>query len=145
MARRKSSSSPDLFPEKNSSSHGFAEQLPEDWREVLRDECTQAYLESLHEFVVAERASHTIYPPAEDVFHAFGATPFASVKVLLLGQDPYHGAGLIQGKQHRIVEGAHPSPLSAAKFFGSRPFSAINQALVEVGQSPIDWQIPDRP
>jgi uracil DNA glycosylase len=50
-------------------------------------------------------------------------------------------AKLIKGDQHRVVEGAHPSPLSAAKFFGSRPFSAINAALAEVGQTPIDWQL----
>ena len=50
----------------------------------------------------------------------------------------------ITGSQHRIVKAAHPSPLSAAKFMGSKPFSAINEALVEVGEEPIDWQITDR-
>jgi uracil-DNA glycosylase len=49
----------------------------------------------------------------------------------------------IDTSRHRVLKAAHPSPLSAKKFFGSRPFSAINSALQELGQAPIDWQIPD--
>jgi uracil-DNA glycosylase len=45
--------------------------------------------------------------------------------------------------RHRILIAAHPSPLSAKKFFGSKPFSSANQALKELGEEPIDWQIPD--
>jgi uracil-DNA glycosylase len=50
---------------------------------------------------------------------------------------------LIDTSRHRVLKAAHPSPLSAKKFFGSRPFSAINAALVELGHPPIDWQLPD--
>lgn len=50
---------------------------------------------------------------------------------------------LIDTARHRIHKGAHPSPLSAKKFFGSRPFSAVNHALKEVGNQPLDWQLPD--
>jgi uracil-DNA glycosylase len=50
---------------------------------------------------------------------------------------------LIDAPPHRIVTAAHPSPLSAKKFLGSRPFSPINQALQEHGEGPIDWQLPD--
>jgi uracil-DNA glycosylase len=50
---------------------------------------------------------------------------------------------LIDTQRHRVVKAAHPSPLSAKKFFGSRPFSKINAALEEVGHAPIDWQLPD--
>jgi uracil-DNA glycosylase len=222
------------------------DQLPADWRAILGDELDKPYFHKLQEFVAHERATHTIYPPEADVFNAFKATPFARVKVLLLGQDPYHGPGqahgmcfsvrpgvrpppslvnmfkelhtdlgckvpnhgnlqawaeqgvmllnavltvragqpnshkskgwekftdavikaldarekpvvfvlwggyaqkkarLIKGPQHRIVKAAHPSPLSMAKYMGSKPYSAINAALEEVGQEPIDWQIPDR-
>jgi uracil DNA glycosylase len=49
----------------------------------------------------------------------------------------------VKGEQHRVVKAAHPSPLSAAKFLGSKPYSAINAALQEVGEEPLDWQIPD--
>ena len=51
-------------------------------------------------------------------------------------------AKLITGKQHVIIESAHPSPLSEAKFFGTRPFSKVNAALEEAGRGPIDWQLP---
>ena len=50
---------------------------------------------------------------------------------------------LIDADRNPILTAAHPSPLSAAKFFGSRPFSAVNKALEGVGEEPIDWQIPD--
>jgi uracil-DNA glycosylase len=50
---------------------------------------------------------------------------------------------LIDTSRHRVLKGAHPSPLSARKFFGSRPFSAINSALVDLGHPPINWQLPD--
>jgi uracil-DNA glycosylase len=49
----------------------------------------------------------------------------------------------IDAKRSPILNAAHPSPLSMAKFFGSRPFSAVNQALKKLGQTPIHWQIPD--
>lgn len=51
-------------------------------------------------------------------------------------------AKLITGKQHVIIESAHPSPLSEAKFFGTRPFSQVNAALAEAGEEPIDWSLP---
>jgi uracil-DNA glycosylase len=220
-------------------------QLPADWRAVLDGELRQPYFKALKEFVDAEREQGTVYPPEGDVFNAFKYTPYEAVKVLLLGQDPYHGPGqahglafsvrpgvkpppslvnmlkelhselgcrvpnngclipwaqrgvmllnavltvragepnshkdkgwerftdavigalnqrpkpvvfalwgayaqkkakLIDTTPHRIVTAAHPSPLSAKKFRGSKPFSAINQALQELGESPIDWQLPD--
>ncbi len=220
------------------------EQLPADWRAVLADEFDKPYFKALEKFVAAERAKGAVYPPAEDVFNAFKATPFEQVKVLLLGQDPYHGEGeahgmcfsvrpgvkvppslvniykemqedlgctppphghlaswaaqgvmllntvltvranqaashkeqgweqftnaviralsarkkpvvfllwgnqaqaketLIDASRHRVLKSGHPSPLSAKKFFGSKPFSSANQALAELGLEPINWQLP---
>ena len=217
------------------------DRLPDDWRALLEAEFAKPYFETLREFVAQERATHTIYPPEDDVFQAFTATPFSQVKVLLLGQDPYHGAGQAHGMcfsvrpgvkpppslvnmfkelksdkdcpipqtgylmpwaqagvlllntvltvreatpkshqkrgwekftdrvidllnerekplvfalwggdaqkkakridetRHRICRAAHPSPLSVAKFFGSKPFSAIDTALEELGETPIHW------
>jgi uracil-DNA glycosylase len=219
--------------------------LPDGWRSLLADELTKDYFRRLQDFVAAERATHTVFPPENDVFNAFKLTPYERVKVLLLGQDPYHDDGqahglcfsvrpgvkpppslvnifkelhndlgckipnngylvpwaeqgvmllnavltvrahepashaergwetftdaviaalnareqpivfvlwggyaqkkskLIDASRHRIVTAAHPSPLSAKKFLGSKPFSAINRALEELGQRPIDWQLPD--
>ncbi len=218
-------------------------QLPASWKAVLSGELKKPYFQHLKQFVDAERSAHTVYPPQGDVFSAFQLTPFDAVKVLLLGQDPYHDDGqahglcfsvkpgvkrppslvnifkelhndlgckvpnngylvpwaeqgvmllnavltvrahqptshkdhgwetftdaviralndqpkpvvfllwgayaqkkikLIDTDHHRIVIGAHPSPLSAKKFFGSKPFSAVNKALEELGETPIDWQL----
>ena len=220
-------------------------RLPADWRAVLADELSKPYFHDLQEFVAAERETHTVHPPEEDVFNAFQFTPFNRAKVLLLGQDPYHGDGQahglcfsvrpgvkpppslknmfkelksdlecripnngclipwakqgvmllnavltvraheanshkdkgwetftdaviralaardtlivfmlwgayaqkkqkrIDGERSPILTAAHPSPLSATKFFGSRPFSAVNRAREKLGQAAIDWQIPD--
>ncbi len=221
-------------------------KLPDDWQAVLGDELKKPYFHELQEFVAEERAEHTVYPPEKDVYNAFKYTPYAKVKVLLLGQDPYHGEGqahglcfsvqpgvkpppslknmlkelhddlgcripnngylvpwaergvmllnavltvrahapnshkdkgwekftdaairalnerdkpvvfalwggyaqkkkkLIDTERHRVVMAAHPSPLSMKKFMGSKPFSAINNALEELGEAPIDWQLPDQ-
>ncbi len=219
--------------------------LPPSWQAVLADEFAQPYFKELQAFVASERRKHTVYPPEDDVFNAFKYTPYDEAKVLLLGQDPYHGEGqahglcfsvrpgvrpppslmnmfkelkadlgckvpnngrlipwakqgvmllnavltvragepnshkdkgwekftdaairalaaketpvvfmlwgayaqkkkkLIDAERNPILTAAHPSPLSASKFFGSRPFSAVNKALEELGEAPIDWQIPD--
>jgi uracil-DNA glycosylase len=71
--------------------------LPASWKPALGNELKQPYYQKLQEFVEAERATHTIYPPEADVFNAFKFTPFDKVSVFLLGQDPYHGAGQAHG------------------------------------------------
>ena len=221
------------------------DELPESWRAALAEEFGRPYYEQLQAFVARERAEHPVYPAEEDVFNAFRLAPFDRVKVLILGQDPYHGTGqahglafsvkpgvkpppslanmfrelktdlgckipnngdlvpwaergvmllnavltvraheanshkdkgwekftdaaimalnerpepvvfalwgayaqkkgkLINPTKNPVLTAAHPSPLSAAKFFGSRPFSKINAALESIGQAPIDWQLPD--
>jgi uracil-DNA glycosylase len=215
-----------------------------DWNPLLRAEFTKPYWPELQRFVAAERQRYTVYPPEQEVFAALHLTPYAETKVLILGQDPYHGprqahglcfsvrqgvaippslanihrelhedlgiappghgnleawahqgvlllnatltvrAGqaashqgrgwetftdevirtvsakdqpvvfvlwgsyarrkkaLIDTYRHTIIESAHPSPLSAQNgFFGSRPFSRANAALVAAGLDPIDWRL----
>ena len=219
-----------------------------DWNPVLRGEFAKPYWVELQQFVAAERGRTTVYPAHDEVFAALHLTPFAEVKAVILGQDPYHGpnqahglcfsvrpgvrpppslqnifkelesdlgisppshgcldswarqgvlllnasltvrAGraashqgkgwetftdevlrtvntkqervvfilwgasarrkkaLIDTSRHAIIESPHPSPLSASSgFFGSRPFSRANAALVEAGRDPIDWALPERP
>ncbi len=218
-----------------------------DWNPLLRGEFAKPYWVELQQFVADERSRHQVFPPADEVFAALHQTPYASVKVLILGQDPYHGPGqahglcfsvrpgvalppslrnifgeleadlgieppthgcldawthhgvlllntsltvrardaashqkkgwevftdqvirtvdakaervvfilwgasarrkkdLIDQDRHVVIESAHPSPLSAHNgFFGSRPFSRANDALVAAGSTPVDWRIPDR-
>ncbi|MGK5555140.1 uracil-DNA glycosylase [Actinomadura kijaniata] len=219
------------------------ELLPADWREKLEPHLDPVQVAALSAFVAREYEEQTVYPPREDLFNAFRHCPFDQARVLILGQDPYHGPGqahglsfsvregvrlppslrniykelasdldvpmaktgdltpwadqgvlllnavltvrageagshankgwedftdaairalndkeervvfvlwgayarkkarLITGKQHVIHESAHPSPLSAKKFFGTKPFSAVNKALADAGEPEIRWEL----
>jgi uracil-DNA glycosylase len=213
-----------------------------DWNPILKSEFDEQYWVRLQEFVQSERRRTTVYPEPQDVFAALHLTSFADTKVVILGQDPYHGPGqahglcfsvrpgvpmppslrnivrelhddlgcpmpehgnleswarsgvlllnttltvrsgeaashqgqgwetftdrvigavndkphgvvfilwgassrrkksLIDTTRHAVIESAHPSPLSAHNgFFGSRPFSRANEALIKFGLDPIDW------
>jgi uracil-DNA glycosylase/endonuclease III len=225
----------------------LAALLPADWQAVLADELKKPSFKKLEQFVAAERKAHTVFPAQENLFSAFRATPFDKVKVVLLGQDPYHDDGqahgmsfsvlpgvkvppslvnmykelqddlgckppahgflgswahqgvlllntvltvrahepgshkeqgwepftdavikalnaratpvvfllwgnaaqaksaLIDLAKHRVLTAAHPSPLSAKKFFGSKPFSQANMTLKSFGQAEVNWQIPANP
>jgi uracil-DNA glycosylase len=215
-----------------------------DWNPILRRQFDEPYWAELQAFVANERQRSTVYPPNDEVFAALHLTAHADTRVMILGQDPYHGegqahglcfsvrpgvrvppslmnirkelrddigivppdhgsleawarrgvlllnatltvragaAGSHQGKgweiftdeviravndktehvvfvlwgayarrkaqiidraRHTIVESAHPSPLSAHNgFFGSRPFSAVNTALIAHDQPEIDWSL----
>ncbi len=68
-----------------------------DWNPVLRDELDAPYFAELRAFVADERARHAVYPPDPEVFAALHLTPYADVRVLILGQDPYHGPGQAHG------------------------------------------------
>lgn len=68
-----------------------------DWDEVLEDEFNKPYYLKLREFLKEEYANQTIYPVMEDMWTAFKLTPFNEVKVVILGQDPYHGTGQAHG------------------------------------------------
>jgi uracil-DNA glycosylase len=221
--------------------------LPSTWKPALKAELDKPYFRKLATFVAKEREQHQVFPPPDEVFAALEHTPLDKVRVLLLGQDPYHDDGqahglcfsvrgdvklppslrniykeldsdlgikpashglltawadrgvlllntvltvrahsanshrkkgwetftdkiievvaarsepvvfvlwgkpaqkkvaLIeaQGNGHEIICAAHPSPLSAsAGFFGSKPFSKVNEALERWKTSPIDWSIP---
>ncbi|AKU97446.1 Uracil-DNA glycosylase, family 1 [Labilithrix luteola] len=218
-------------------------KIPASWQTRLSKEVDAPYFRELASFLENERASKQIFPPEGEVFRALELTPPEAVKVVLLGQDPYHDDGqahglcfsvkppttpppslknmykelqadlgiappnhgdltawaeqgvlllnavltvvaheanshknkgweqftdavvnavnasetpvvfclwgayaqkkakLVDRARHRVVECAHPSPLSAKKFFGSKPFSAVNAKLTEVGRPPVDWAL----
>ncbi|MCX6128359.1 MAG: uracil-DNA glycosylase [Proteobacteria bacterium] len=221
--------------------------LEASWKTQLVSEFQKDYMQKLKEFLRSELAKgKVIYPSTQDYFHAFNSTPFSQVKVVIIGQDPYHGPNQAHGlsfsvkpgvrippslqninkelrddlgipaaehgylqawaeqgvlllntvltveqvlptshqnkgweqltdrviqvlndkrenlvfvlwgthaqlkgrridrQRHLVIESPHPSPLSAHRgFFGSRPFSKINQYLAEHQMSPINWQLPD--
>ena len=69
-------------------------QMPEDWKLALIDELTSQNMDNLREFLKQEYGSgKSIYPKASQMFNAFNLTPLSNVKVVILGQDPYHGPG----------------------------------------------------
>lgn len=84
--------------------------LPESWRGVLGEELQQPYFKELTEFVEEERAKGPVYPPREEVFAALDATPYERVKVLVLGQDPYHGEGQGHGLCFSVRPGVKTPP-----------------------------------
>ncbi|MHC5247713.1 uracil-DNA glycosylase [Enterococcus sp. LJL90] len=215
------------------------------WQEILAEEFQKPYYQQLRQFLKQEYQSQTIYPDMYHIYEALELTPYEKVKVVMLGQDPYHGpnqahglafsvqpgvkippslvniykelqndlgiepvkhgnlvawakqgvlllntvltvrngqanshrnhgweeltnaiieklnerkqpivfilwgkpaqekAKMIEGNRHIILMAPHPSPLSAYRgFFGSKPFSKANQALIALGETPIDWQLP---
>jgi len=81
-----------------------------DWNPVLRGEFEQPYWKELQAFVAAERARATVYPPHEHVFAALHLTPYASTRVLILGQDPYHGPGQAHGLCFSVRQGVRTPP-----------------------------------
>ena len=87
-----------------------------DWNPILRQELAKAYWDPLQHFVHQERQRHEVYPPHEEVFAALHLTPFADVKVMLLGQDPYHGPGQANGLCFSVQPGV-PQPPSLANVF----------------------------
>lgn len=219
-----------------------------DWNPVLRGEFDEPYWQELQAFVADERGRHTVYPPTDEVFSALHLTALRDVRVVILGQDPYHGPRQAHGlafsvrhgerippslrnihqelsddlgieppghgnleswarqgvlllntsltvrsgqaashagkgwetftnrvistvaaadrpvvfilwgnharkkkplilaapgaaERHTIIESPHPSPFAARNgFFGSRPFSRANDALVAAGRTPVDWR-----
>lgn len=224
----------------------MAEILKNDWAQYLNEEFEKEYYIKLRKFLAEEYRTKTIYPDMYDIFNALHYTAYSDVKIVILGQDPYHGPrqahGLsfsvqpgvaippslvniykelqsdlgcyipnngylkswadqgilllntsltviaskanshqkigweiftdrviqvlndredpvifilwggnarskkkyIDASRHHIIESVHPSPLSAYNgFFGSKPFSRANDLLVQMGKTPIDWQIPN--
>lgn len=92
-------------------------QLGPSWERVLAEELTQDYLVDLAAFVEAERASGiAIYPPDHLVFNAFKKTAFEDVKVLIVGQDPYHGPGQAHGLSFSVAKDV-PQPPSLKNIF----------------------------
>ncbi len=84
--------------------------LPRSWRPYLGPETEKPYFAALREFVERERATRTIYPPEDEVFSALELTPYGSVKVMILGQDPYHGPGQAHGLAFSVGPGVAPPP-----------------------------------
>ena len=85
-------------------------KIEKSWQEVLQTEFDKPYFENLVGFVKQEYASNTIFPPAGQIFNAFNTCPFNNVKVVILGQDPYHGPGQAHGLCFSVNDGIQFPP-----------------------------------
>lgn len=85
-------------------------RFPGDWHDALGGELVKPYWPALQQFVTKERAEHQVFPPEADVLNALRYTPLAEVKVLLLGQDPYHDDGQAHGLCFSVQPGVKIPP-----------------------------------
>ncbi|MDG1483060.1 MAG: uracil-DNA glycosylase [Myxococcota bacterium] len=86
------------------------EMLPESWQAVLAEEFDKPYMTALQSFLEAEYASQTIYPPLPEIFTAFQKSTYEGVRVLVFGQDPYHGPGEAHGLSFSVKPGIRVPP-----------------------------------
>ena len=79
--------------------------ITNDWLPTVNEECAKPYYRDLFNFVNEEYKTHTIYPKADDIFNAFHLTPLKDVKVVILGQDPYHEPNQAHGLAFSVLPG----------------------------------------
>lgn len=85
-------------------------KIEESWNVRLKAEFEKPYFKDLAEFVKSEYQSHTCYPPENSIFSAFSHAPFEDVKVVIIGQDPYHGPGQANGLSFSVNDGVLKPP-----------------------------------
>lgn len=86
-------------------------KIEESWKQVLQSEFNKSYFQQVAAFLKSEKAQgKIIYPPGSLIFNAFDQTPFNSVKVVIIGQDPYHGPGQAHGLCFSVPDGIHSPP-----------------------------------
>lgn len=91
-------------------------KIEQSWKALLQEEFDKPYFAELTEFVRAEYKSYRIYPPGSQIFNAFNLCPFDKVKVVIIGQDPYHGPGQAHGLCFSVNDGV-PFPPSLRNIF----------------------------
>jgi len=84
--------------------------IEESWRQILQEEFNKPYFHELKIFLQEEKKKHRVFPPGSLIFNAFNHTPFGKVKVVLLGQDPYHGIGQAHGLCFSVPDGIAKPP-----------------------------------
>ncbi len=86
-------------------------KIDSDWKELLIDEFSKPYMLNLRKFLLEEKkAGKTIYPESDDIFNAFNYTPFSNTKVIIIGQDPYHGLNQAHGLCFSVKKGVKKPP-----------------------------------
>ena len=84
--------------------------LEESWKAPLQTEFEKPYMQALKQFLRQEKKSHVVYPKGAEIFNALNTTPLDKVKVVILGQDPYHGPNQAHGLSFSVKDGVPPPP-----------------------------------
>lgn len=92
-------------------------QIANDWQEALSAEFKKEYYRNLYQFVKKEYESQVIYPPSEDIFTALHLTPLSEVKVVILGQDPYHNENQAHGLSFSVLPSQNEIPPSLVNIY----------------------------
>ncbi len=104
-----------------------------EWQEVLESEFESDYYAKLHAFLKNEYLSQTIYPDMYHIFEAFELTPFSDVKVVILGQDPYHGPNQAHGLSFSVlpgvVFGVYPATVAAKRSWNQAGQSRLSKKM----------------
>ena len=85
-------------------------KIEESWKTMLQEQFNMPYFEELKKFIRQEATIHKVFPPGPQIFSAFDYTPFEQVRVVIIGQDPYHGAGQANGLCFSVSSGIKPPP-----------------------------------
>lgn len=85
-------------------------QLESSWKTALNSEFSAPYFAALKQFLLSEKQQHQVFPPGSQIFSAFNLTPFDRVKVVIIGQDPYHGPGQAHGLCFSVPQGIPQPP-----------------------------------
>jgi len=85
-------------------------KIEQGWKEVLQPQFEAPYFAALKDFLIAEKKKYTVYPPGSKMFEAFNRTPFDKVKVVIIGQDPYHNPGQAHGLCFSVPHGVDIPP-----------------------------------
>lgn len=89
---------------------GINPQLEERWKTELKEEFKSQYFNALKDFLMEEKSKYEVFPPGSLIFNAFNHTPFNEVKVVIIGQDPYHGKGQAHGLSFSVPQGMKQPP-----------------------------------
>ena len=106
-------------------------EIEQSWKVVLLKEFNKDYFIKLKQFLKKKKKHHSIYPKGKDIFNAFNYTPFNKVKVVILGQDPYHGMGQAHGLSFSVPDGVKQPP--SLKNIFKEIASDLNLPLPETG------------
>lgn len=90
--------------------------IEESWRKIMKEEFNKPYFHDLKTFLIEEKKKYKIFPPGQEIFNAFDSSPFEDIKVIILGQDPYHSPGQAHGLCFSVADGV-PHPPSLKNIF----------------------------